>query len=329
MFKFLGPKKKATHPSADSEQSQVDQKWADGLARTRRGFTGRLIDVLRGRSQVDEALWSDIQTLLLHSDMGASVVEEVLALLKARVKRGMDEREDLLELLKQILYELVAPYAVPFEMEKVSERPCIVLVVGVNGSGKTTTLGKLAYTFSKNGLRVMMAAGDTFRAAAIEQLQRWGERADVPVIAQHFGADAASVIFDASSAARARHIDVLLADTAGRLHNKAHLMQELSKIRRVLHKSNPDAPHEVLCVLDATCGQNALIQAEQFIESVGVTGFVLTKLDGTAKGGIVFALTRRFKLPIRWVGMGEGIEDLHLFDAKQFVHSLLTSNGEG
>jgi fused signal recognition particle receptor len=210
-------------------------------------------------------------------------------------------------------------------VDQPTDGPLVILVVGVNGAGKTTTIGKLAHRYLSEGQTVMLAAGDTFRAAAVEQLQAWGERNNVPVIAQHTGADSASVLFDALSAARARNVDVLLADTAGRLNNKAHLMEELEKIVRVIKKADPSAPHETLLVLDSGTGQNAVSQAREFDAAVGVTGIALTKLDGTAKGGVVFAIGQQTKRPIRYIGIGEGIEDLRPFNAREFVDALFST----
>ncbi|MCV6605638.1 MAG: signal recognition particle-docking protein FtsY, partial [Porticoccaceae bacterium] len=233
--------------------------------------------------------------------------------------------------LQQILEGILSPCEQPLQCKNESGEPYILLVVGVNGVGKTTTIGKLAKRLQGEGKSVMLAAGDTFRAAAVEQLQAWGERNDVPVVAQHTGADSASVIFDAIESARAKGTDVVIADTAGRLHNKSNLMEELKKVQRVIAKLDDSAPHEVLLVLDAGTGQNALSQMQQFHEAVGVTGLALTKLDGTAKGGVAFALGRRFEVPIRFVGVGEGANDLQPFVAAEFVSALLattTSQGE-
>ncbi len=321
MFKFLRSKKKVDTVAISSQK--VSKQWSMGLRRMRDRLQDNLMQLLRGKRAIDKSLWLNLQTQLLQTDMGTAITEEVLGLLKAQVKKqSIDHSEDLLFILKQVLHDLIAPYAQPFVID-VAKKPYVVLMVGVNGSGKTTTLGKLANHLSVQGHSVMLAAGDTFRAAAVEQLKIWGERAQVPVIAQGAGADSAAVIFDALSASKARHIDLLLADTAGRLHNKAHLMSELAKIKRVLAKKDTTAPHEILLVIDATCGQNALLQAEQFIDTIGVTGLVLTKLDGTAKGGIVFAITKQFNLPIRFIGMGEKIEDLQPFNAEHFIDALL------
>ena len=233
----------------------------------------------------------------------------------------MADADALFRALRELLAGLLRPVEQPLVIDK-TRQPYVILVVGVNGVGKTTTIGKLAKRLQNEGNKVMLAAGDTFRAAAVEQLQVWGQRNNVPVIAQHTGADSASVIFDAVQAAQSRKIDVIIADTAGRLHNKDHLMDELSKVKRVMAKLDVSAPHEVLLVLDAGTGQNAVNQAQQFIDAAGVTGIALTKLDGTAKGGVIFALSKKFGLPVRFIGVGEGIDDLQPFAAEPFIQAL-------
>jgi fused signal recognition particle receptor len=279
-------------------------------------------DLLPGR-KIDDELLEELETRLLAADVGVDATQAILAELHRRVaRRELGDVEALLGALHDSLLEVLQPVELPFAVDR-SHRPYVVLVVGVNGSGKTTTIGKLARRLKEDGLRVMLAAGDTFRAAAVEQLTAWAERNQVPIIAQAAGADPAAVVFDALEAAKARGIDVLIADTAGRLHTQSHLMDELRKITRVLKRLDPGAPHEVLLVLDASLGQNALRQAEQFGEAVGVTGLVITKLDGTAKGGVVIAIARRFGLPIRFVGVGEQVEDFGPFDAAAFVDGLL------
>ena len=266
----------------------------------------------------------ELETLLLTADVGIEATARVIDDLTRRVKRkALADPQALLAALKEALRQILTAAVVPVR-QAAPDRPQVVLMVGVNGAGKTTTIGKLARYLLADGNTVMLAAGDTFRAAAVEQLQAWGERNRVPVIAQKGGADAASVIFDALQAATARGIDVLIADTAGRLHTKTNLMDELSKIARVMRKIDPDAPHEVMLVVDATTGQNALNQAIQFHQTVGLTGIALTKLDGTAKGGIVFAIAERLKVPIRFIGVGESIEDLRPFDADEFLDALLS-----
>ncbi|MGQ0384566.1 MAG: signal recognition particle-docking protein FtsY [Gammaproteobacteria bacterium] len=290
-------------------------------ARVNRGASW-LGDLLPGR-RIDAALLEELETRLLAADVGVEATGELLADLHRRVERNeLDDADALIAALRDQLIAILRPVEQPLSIDR-ARRPYVILVVGVNGSGKTTTIGKLARRLRGDGLSVMLAAGDTFRAAAVEQLAVWAERNAIPVVSQPPGADPASVVFDAMQAARARGIDVLIADTAGRLHTQSHLMDELAKIARVLKRQDPDAPHEVLLVLDAGLGQNALRQAEQFRGAVGVTGIAVTKLDGTAKGGIVVALARRFALPIRFVGVGEQAEDFGVFDAAAYVDGML------
>jgi fused signal recognition particle receptor len=293
-----------------------------GLARTRANLSDALGDLLSGGRQIDDELLEDIETLLLTADVGVEASRRIIDDLTARVRRK--ELSDPAALaaalrgqLAAILQAVDAPVRTP-----AADRPLVILMVGINGAGKTTTIGKLARRLKDQGKSVILAAGDTFRAAAVEQLQTWGQRNDVPVIAQTTGADAASVIYDALEAATARRADVLIADTAGRLHTKSNLMDELTKISRVMKKIDPDAPHEVMLVVDAGNGQNALNQAVEFHNSVGLTGITLTKLDGTAKGGIIFAIADRLGVPIRFIGVGEGVDDLRPFDADEFVRAL-------
>ncbi len=298
----------------------------DRLTRTRQNLGEGLGALLRGDQRIDDALFEDLETLLLSADIGIDATNRIIHDLSLRVaRREILEPQDLLQALKADLRAILVRHTAPVR-QAAPNRPQVVLMVGVNGAGKTTTIGKLARRLQDEGNRVMLAAGDTFRAAAVEQLQAWGERNQVPVIAQHAGADPAAVIFDALQAATARAFDVLIADTAGRLHTKSNLMDELTKIARVMKKIDPDAPHEVMLVVDATTGQNALSQALQFDSAVGLTGITLTKLDGTAKGGILFAIAERVKVPIRFVGVGEGIEDLRPFDAEELVEALLATD---
>ena len=276
--------------------------------------------------RLDDDLLDEIETALLTADVGVAASTELVEKLRKRMKaREFADANALLAALRAELVAMLAPVAVPLRIEGAA-RPFVILTVGVNGVGKTTTIGKLAHRFKQQGHSLMLAAGDTFRAAAVAQLQAWGERNGVPVVAQGQDADAASVAFDALQAAKARGIEVLVADTAGRLHTQQGLMAELGKIRRVLGKLDPDAPHEVLMVIDGTTGQNALSQLRQFHAAVNVTGLVVTKLDGTAKGGVVFALAREFGIPIRFAGIGERPEDLRVFDAEAFVDALLPGN---
>ena len=300
-----------------------------GLGKTRASLGGGLDRLLRGRRRVDDEVLEELETELLMADVGVEATNRIVGDLTRRLsRRQLADGDAVLAALREDLAAILEPCTQPLAVDR-SRQPFVILVVGVNGAGKTTTIGKLAHHLQGQGLSVLLAAGDTFRAAAVEQLQAWGERNGVPVIAQHTGADAASVVYDALEAARARGIDVLIADTAGRLHTQSNLMAELEKIRRVLGRTDPDAPHEVLLVLDAGTGQNALAQAEQFRAAVGVTGLCLTKLDGTARGGIIFALAQRLGLPIRFIGVGEGIEDLRPFDAREFVDALFADEVAG
>ena len=284
-----------------------------------------LANLARG-GEISEDLVEELETQLVMADVGIETTQRIIEGLQKNLARS--ERKDVAALrdgLRNSLRSILEPVAIPLEIAK-SERPFVVLMVGVNGAGKTTTIGKLAKRFGDQGLSVMLAAGDTFRAAAVEQLQTWGKRNNVPVIAQQHGADPAAVIFDAWEAARARNIDVLLADTAGRLQNQQGLMDELSKIKRVISRRDETAPHEVMLVLDASQGQNALIQAEKFHEALGLTGITVTKLDGSAKGGILFAIANQLQVPVRFIGIGESAEDMQPFAADEFVDALLARN---
>jgi len=292
------------------------------LNRTRSGLTGVLATLPLGKKAIDEDVLEGIEAGLLMADIGVDATAEIIDQITASVHRHqLNDSEALTTALHDNMLAILEPCSQPLEIPD-DIRPFVILVVGVNGVGKTTTIGKLAKRLQWQGHSVMLAAGDTFRAAAIEQLQTWGERNQIPVIAQHTGADSASVIYDAVQAAKARGIDVLIADTAGRLHTKSHLMEELRKIKRIIGKIDPGAPHEVLLVLDAGTGQNAISQAKLFNEAVALTGLALTKLDGTAKGGVIVALAKQFGIPVRFIGIGEGIDDLQDFDAKSFVNAL-------
>ncbi|MBM4212598.1 MAG: signal recognition particle-docking protein FtsY [Gammaproteobacteria bacterium] len=298
------------------------QRLKDRLTRPG-GSIGSGLARLFGARRIDDSILEELESRLLAADVGVQVTEELLDGLRKRVARQqLDNVDALLAALRSDITALLVPVAKPLVIDR-SVKPYTILVVGVNGSGKTTTIGKLAHRYRSAGLKVMLAAGDTFRAAAVEQIGIWAERTGAELIAQQTGADPAAVAFDAFAAARSRGADILIADTAGRLQAQAHLMEELRKVRRVLGKADPAAPHEVLLVLDANQGQNALSQALQFHEAVGVTGLVLTKLDGTAKGGIVLAIARRLKLPIRFIGIGEGAEDFGEFDAAAFAAALI------
>ncbi|MCW8833787.1 MAG: signal recognition particle-docking protein FtsY [Colwellia sp.] len=292
-----------------------------GLSKTRANIGGGLFDLFRGK-QIDDDLFEELETHLLMADVGVETTMKIIdSLTQSANRKQLKDAEALYELLKIELKKVIADVSIPLDVTN-DDGPFVILMVGVNGVGKTTTIGKLAKQFQAQGKSVMLAAGDTFRAAAVEQLQVWGERNDIPVIAQHTGADSASVIFDAISAAKARHVDVIIADTAGRLQNKAHLMEELKKVVRVMKKLDVKAPHEVMLTLDAGTGQNALSQTKLFDEAVGLTGLTLTKLDGTAKGGVVFAIADKHSIPIRYLGVGEGIDDLRPFNGDDFIDAL-------
>ena len=299
-------------------------KLKHGLMKTRGRLSEGLKTLLQGRNTIDKQLLDDIEMQLLSSDVGIDATNEILEKLESKAKsQSISESNQLIDTVKDELESLLQKCSKPLYTKK-DNKPFVILVVGVNGVGKTTTIGKLTKRFQDEGQSVLLAAGDTFRAAAVEQLQVWGSRNDVPVIAQPTGSDSASVIFDAYQSAKAKSIDVLIADTAGRLHTKDNLMNELAKIVRVLKKQDENLPDEILLVLDATAGQNSLAQAESFDQFAKLTGVALTKLDGTAKGGIIFAISKKLNLPIRYVGVGEGADDLKPFDAKLFVTALFS-----
>jgi len=335
MIRLFGRKKPPAEPAAPEVSDAPAEPAASSTEAPASGLTlwrQRLNNTAFARSinnlfvrnpPLDDDLLDEIETVLLTADTGINTTTAVLDTLRKRMHaREFSDANDLLAALRHELLALLIPVAQPLQISA-SAQPFVILTVGVNGVGKTTTIGKLAHRFKHEGKRLMLAAGDTFRAAAVAQLQAWGQRNDVTVIAQGQNADAASVAFDALQAAQARNMDVLIADTAGRLHTQTGLMNELSKIGRVLGKLDPAAPHEVLMVIDGTTGQNAISQVRQFHAAVNITGLVVTKLDGTAKGGVVFALAREFAIPIRFAGMGEGAEDLRVFDAQAFVDALL------
>jgi fused signal recognition particle receptor len=293
---------------------------SERLAATRKILARGFADLLEGERVPDPELLDDLEAVLLHADVGVEASARIIEKIRTQASPG-----GMRDTLRAAMLELIAPCERPLEIPAATQ-PFVIMVVGVNGAGKTTTIGKLAHHLQAQGHKVMLAAADTFRAAAVEQLKVWGERNGVPVIAQDTGADAAAVAHDALHAASARGMDVLIVDTAGRLHTQSGLMDELKKIRRVIERIRPQAPHEVLLVLDAGIGQNALAQREHFQTAVGVTGLVLTKLDGTAKGGVVFAMAANNPLPIRFIGVGEGIEDLRVFNAAEFVEALFTDD---
>jgi len=319
------PKEQVTTETNQPEKTKLGffARLKQGLTKTRQNLGGGLFDLFRGK-QIDEELFEELETHLLLADVGVETTSKIIdSLTKSASRKQLKDAEALYDLLKVELKNVIEDVSKPLDIPE-SDGPFVMLMVGVNGVGKTTTIGKLAKQFQAEGKSVMLAAGDTFRAAAVEQLQVWGERNDIPVIAQHTGADSASVIFDAISAAKARKIDILIADTAGRLQNKSHLMEELKKVVRVMKKLDVDAPHEVMLTLDAGTGQNALSQTKLFDEAVGLTGLTLTKLDGTAKGGVVFAIADKYSIPIRYLGVGEGIDDLRPFNGDDFIDALFT-----
>ena len=319
-------KNKTTAKQDKPEKSGLFKRLKDGLSRTRQSLTGGVADLVLGSKAIDDDLIEEIETMLLVADVGVEATREIIDSLTEQVARKqLNDAEALLAALRQQMQAILTPSSQPLTIPE-NTRPYVILMVGINGAGKTTTIGKLAHRFQQQGLKVMLAAGDTFRAAAVEQLQTWGERNDVPVIAQQQGADSASVIFDALNSARSRNMDVLIADTAGRLHTQTNLMEELKKIKRVMGKLDDSIPHEIMLVVDAGTGQNALNQAQEFNAAVGLTGITLTKLDGTAKGGIIFAIAKKMNIPIRFIGVGEGIENLREFDASEFVDALFNAD---
>ena len=306
-----------------SEEKSNKVSFFEKLRKTRENLSYGLSALVKGR-KIDDDLYDDLETSLLTADLGVETTQKVIDKLKKESKlRELHDASALKDNLKNILNEILKDSAEPLKIEKNSQMPYVILMVGVNGAGKTTTIGKLASKFKSQGLKVMLAAGDTFRAAAVEQLKTWGERCDIPVVSQPTGSDSASVIYDALSSAIAHKTDVLICDTAGRLQNKENLMEELKKITRVLKKHSESVPNEVMLVLDSTTGQNAISQMKLFSQAVNVTGITLTKLDGTAKGGIIFALSDQFKVPVRYIGIGERVDDLREFDSESFVDALV------
>ena len=346
MFKILKANKNnkpaATTQEGASTPSQTGSatgqslfaRLKNSLKRTRLNLTQGLSDLFLKQKTLDDALLEEIETRLLMADVGIEATREIVEKLTKGIQRkALNDPEAVFQALKNELQNILIPCQQPFNLEEINKnhKPYVIFMVGVNGSGKTTTIGKLTKKLQQANKSVMLAAGDTFRAAAIEQLQVWGQRHDVPVIAQHTGADSASVVFDAFQSAKSKGIDVLIADTAGRLHTHENLMIELQKIKRVTQKIESTAPQEIWLVLDATIGQNALIQAEKFHQAMGLTGIILTKLDGTAKGGIIFALCKKLGLPLRYIGVGETADDLRDFYANEFVQALFApaSDAEG
>ena len=322
----------ASKDSSDDLTLSADQaggffsRLKQGLSRTRHGLTDGLANVVLGAKTIDDDLMEQIEDLLITADLGMEATTRISKNLLQKVSRNeLKDPNALFSALHDEMQAILTPSEKPLLIPK-QDTPFVILVVGINGAGKTTTIGKLAKRLQNEGKSVMLAAGDTFRAAAVEQLQVWGQRNDIPVVAQHNGADSASVIFDALESARSKNIDVLIADTAGRLHTQTNLMEELKKVKRVMAKVDESAPHEVMLVLDAGTGQNALNQAEQFHQAMQLTGISLTKLDGTAKGGVIFAIAHKLGLPIRFIGVGEAIDDLRVFEAKDFVDALFDKN---
>ncbi|MEY8672907.1 signal recognition particle-docking protein FtsY [Francisella philomiragia] len=326
-------KKKETQSSSEIERVQEQDnkkglfsRLQSGLSKTASKFGSGLSTILMGQKVVDDELLEDIEMQLLTSDVGVEATDEIVEYLRGKVARNELQTADKLnEIIQDKLTEIILPCQKPLQINH-ENTPYVILIVGVNGVGKTTTIGKLTKKLQSEGKSVILAAGDTFRAAAVEQLREWGNRNNTQVVYQKEGADSASVIYDAISSAKSRGIDVVIADTAGRLHNKDNLMQELKKVVKVIKKVDDSAPHETMLVVDATTGGNALSQAEAFNEIVNLTGITITKLDGTAKGGIVFSIAKRMGLPLRFIGVGEKIDDLQVFNAKNFTKALFSSN---
>lgn len=313
--------------SNDVPKQSFFARFKRGLTKTRQQFGDGIGRLLLGKKEIDAALLEELETLLLSADLGIETSQAILKQLSEGLERKqLTDGDAVFDGLKNRLEAILLRGEKPLQVETTDQLPFVILTVGVNGAGKTTSIGKMAKQFQQQGKKVMLAAGDTFRAAAVEQLQIWGERNQIPVIAQHTGADSASVIYDALQAAKARGIDVLIADTAGRLHTQGNLMEELKKVKRVIQKLDANAPHETMLVLDASIGQNALNQARQFHQAIGLTGITMTKLDGTAKGGILFAIANELEIPFRYLGIGEGIDDLRPFDAQQFVRAIFNDD---
>jgi len=322
---FISEKKTEIVETPKEEKKGFFSRLKEGLNKTRANLTAGLAKIGLGKRKVDDELLEEVETLLLLADVGVEATKTIMADLQKRAaKSQLNDSEALFKALSEDMTAILQPVAQPLVIPENLGKPFVLLMVGMNGAGKTTTIGKLAKRFQNKGHSVMLAAGDTFRAAAVEQLKVWGERNDVPVIAQKSGSDSASVIYDAVQAATARNIDILIADTAGRLHTQGNLMAELAKVKKVISKLDPDAPHEIMLIIDASIGQNALNQVKEFHQMIGLTGLSITKLDGTAKGGIVFAIAKRIGLPIRFIGIGEKIDDLRVFEADQFVNALLS-----
>jgi len=321
MFGFN--KNKSTESPPEEPKQGLFASLKNKLGKTRSNLTSGIADIFLGKKQIDDDLLEQLEDQLLMSDVGIEATQRIIErLTEALARKELADDDSVFATLRVAMQDILAVSDHPLEIDA-SKKPFVILMTGINGAGKTTTIGKLAQQFKQQGFSVMLAAGDTFRAAAVEQLQSWGERIDVPVIAQGSGADAASVIFDALQSAQSHQIDILIADTAGRLHTQNNLMNELEKIKRVMKKLDPEAPHETMLVLDSGTGQNALAQAKSFHDTLELSGITLTKLDGTAKGGIVFSIAEQMKLPIRYIGVGESAEDLRPFNAENFTRALL------
>lgn len=314
----------AERTSSESPKQSFYKRLKRGLSKTRGQFSNGLANLVLGKKEIDDDSLEEIETLLLMADVGVDTTNRIIDdLTKRTARKELKDTEALIAHLKMQLQNILLPVQVPLDIN--SHKPFVILMVGINGVGKTTTIGKMAHQFIGEGKSVMLAAGDTFRAAAVEQLKAWGDRNNVPVVAQQTGADSASVIYDAVEKAKAKNIDVIIADTAGRLHTKSNLMEELAKIKRVVGKVDSEAPHEIMLVVDAGTGQNALVQAVEFNKIVKLSSITVTKLDGTAKGGVVFAIADKMKLPIRYIGVGEAKEDLREFNAEDYISALFDS----
>lgn len=310
-------------PKGETSKSGLFARLKQGLSRTGSSLTEGVSSLVLGKKQIDDEVLEELETRLLMADVGVEATMKIIDQLTDQVKRKeLSDVDSLMQAMYKVMVKVLRPVAEPLEIDP-QQSPTVILMVGINGAGKTTTIGKLAKQFQNQGKSVMLAAGDTFRAAAVEQLQVWGERNDIPVVAQGTGADSASVIYDAMESAKARGVDILLADTAGRLHTQENLMEELKKVKRVMQKIDPEAPHETMLIIDASIGQNALAQAKEFDAAIGLSGITVTKLDGTAKGGILFAIAEQAKIPVRYIGVGERIDDLQEFDSYEFVGALL------
>ena len=311
---------KKRHTENTSSVKKPKPTLRERLTKSREKIGDSLSSLLLGKKSIDDDLLEELETILISADIGLKTTDQVIESVRQKSSRkDLSDPSSLYNLVKEELLSIIVENN---EMSEIKAKPFVILIVGVNGAGKTTSIGKLAKSFQQAGKSVMLAAADTYRAAAVEQLKVWGERNDVPVVAQSTGSDAASVIFDAYDSAKAKGIDILIADTAGRLHTQKNLMQELEKIDRVIKKQDPEAPHETMLVVDGTAGQNALNQAVDFNKLLNITGITITKLDGTAKGGVLFSISNELKLPIRFIGVGEGIDDLRVFNAKNFVDAI-------